>query len=199
MKRLMKTLMITAALALCACASDPHEEMRADAKQVDALAHELAQETQGYCAAAPWTVPAACTDALVSHRAAVAARGESLMEMAERMDGNLRDVGAAPLADTACGVPTVQAEMERHASAACTSNPGTAEVETLQHCAVLTEVAAQLHARANTVLAATGHSVRIGGSGSMPGHLQPLPTGEHAWPWATTAEPVAGPLCAGNS
>jgi hypothetical protein len=192
----MKTLMIAAALALCACASDPHEEMRAEARQVDALAHELAQQAEGYCAAAPWTASAGCADALTLHREAVVVRVESLTEKADHMDRHLRDVGSPTLADMACGMPAVRSEMDRRAGFACAAvDPGAAEAETLQHCAALTEAAAQLHARANIVLAATGHSVRIGGSGSMPGHLQPLPTGEHEWPWPTNAEPVPGPVC----
>jgi hypothetical protein len=192
----MKTLMIAVALALCACASDPHEEMRAEANQVDAVAHELAQEVDSYCAAAPWTAPAQCADLVTVHREAVAAHVESLTELAERMDGHLQDVGADPLADTGCGVRGVPVEMDRHGVVACAgTDPGVAEAEALQHCAVLMETAAQLHARANRVLRATGHRIRVGGSGSMPGYLQPLPTGEHAWPWATNAEPVPGPLC----
>jgi hypothetical protein len=139
----MKTMMIAAALALCACASDPHEEMRADAKHVDSLAHELAQEAQGYCAAAPWTTPAACVDAVVSHREAIAACIGSLMQMADRMDGHLRDVGSDVVADTLCGLPAVQGEMDRYESVSCGAADPAAAESALEHCGALIDAAAQ--------------------------------------------------------
>lgn len=191
----MKTLVVMAALALCACASDPHEEMFTDARNVDSLAHDLAEEAGRYCSAAPWTAPASCADAAAAHRAAVAARTEALLEMAARMDRHLEEVGSGALADVACGVPAAQAENDRYAGPCAGTDPTTAEAEALRHCSVLAETAAQLHVRANAVLGAIRHSTRVGGSGSSPGHLRPLPTGVHPWPWATGSEPAGGPIC----
>lgn len=181
---------------LAGCSSDPHAAMRADAEQMDALAHELAQDVADYCAAAPWATGTECADALAGHLERVSPLLTSLSQMAGVMDSHLRDVGATTLADTSCGVPSLRAGLDQHAGVACRTDPGTTEAETLAHCAVLLDGAAQLHARANAVLRATGHSVRMAGSGSMPAHLQPLPTGVHEWSWASE-EPGPRPLCGG--
>lgn len=192
----MKTLVVIAALALCACASDPHEEMLTDARQVDSLAHELAEEAERYCSAAPWTAPASCAEAAAAYRAAVAARADALVEIAVRMDRHLEEVGSGALADVACGVTAAQAENDRYDGTCAGADRTAAEAEALRHCSVLAGTAAQLHVRANAVFGAIRHSVRVGGSGSSPGHLRPLPDGEHPWPWAVGSEPVGGPICA---
>lgn len=191
----MKTMVMVAALALCACASDPHEEMRADANRMDSLAHELAQEAQEYCAAAPWASLGTCTEAVASHRELVGARLEPLTQMADRMDRHLQDVGSGALADSACGLRSLQVEMDRHQGASCGPEAATAEAEALGHCTAMMAAAAQLHARANAVLRATGHQMVVGGSGSMPPRTQRQPTGEHAWPWAAGEEPAGAAMC----
>lgn len=190
MKRMLRA--VAATLLLSACASDPHEEMRAEAENVDKLAHQIAREATAYCDGQLWAQPS-CVQATAEYRAAVVTALEEAAERAVRMDGYLREVGEESAADTACGSAALTAEVEQFAARPCSPIPD--GVGALEHCAVMTSGAAQMHARANAVLAATRHLRRIGGSGSMPGVLRPMPTGEHAWPWAGNDEPTLSAMC----
>lgn len=182
---------IAAALVMSACGSDPHEDMRDESVAIDGLAHEIARDTAAYCDAAPWAA-ATCAAATAAHESGVMTRLEELASRAERMDGYLREVGAGHVADVGCVQQGMADEVQRFTSQACAAGAG---ADGAQHCAALMDGAAQLHARANEVLAANRHWIRMGASGRMPGVLQPVPTGEHDWPWAAEEQPGVRPMC----
>ena len=181
-------------LLMSGCTSDPHAEMRAGAERIDQLAHDIAREITAYCGAESWATPA-CSEATGVHEAALMAALDEVADRAARMDDYLREVGSSATADTACAEQAMTTELVRYAALACSQDAP--DTKAAEHCAVMVDDAAQLHARANAVFAATRESVRVGGSGTMPAHLQPLPSGEHPWPWSAGEEPVAHALCGG--
>jgi hypothetical protein len=123
--------------------------MTADATRYDALAHEVAAATSSYCDAHSWTSDvAACAATEVAHEHALVPHLQEMAGMASHLDDAEHQTGHADHMDCACTVTNMQAEIERHRSAACSGSTAERDAEAARHCAAMMGSAARMHERA---------------------------------------------------